>query len=153
MNATLTALRDHPVSHFKAGETILEQGDCTGLLYVLIEGDVEVVKDGVRVAKASEPGATFGDLSALLGVPHTAAVRARGVSCFYVISDPLGFLEEHPPACLQLCKLLARRLDAVNQYLTDVKQQFEGHDHLAMVDGLLDTLMHRQPRARMAPQP
>lgn len=151
MNATLTALRDHPVSHFAAGQTVLEQGTCTGLLYVLIEGEVEVVKDGVRVARTAEPGATFGDLAALLGVSHTAAVRAREVSRFYVLSDPLGFLQEHPPACLHLCKLLARRLDAVNQYLTDVKQQFDGHDHLAMVDGLLDTLMHRQPRTRIPP--
>jgi hypothetical protein len=33
----------------------------------------------------------------------------------------------------------------------DVKRQFVGHDHLAMVDEMLDTLMHRQPRKRVAP--
>lgn len=153
MNATLTALRNHPVSEFQAGQVVLEQGDRTGLFYVLIEGEVEVFKDGVRVARTTEPGATFGDLAALLGVPHTAAVRAREFSRFYVIPDPLAFLQEHPPACLHLCKLLARRLDSVNQYLTDVKQQFVGHDHLAMVEGLLDTLMHRQPKTRIAPPP
>jgi hypothetical protein len=30
--------------------------------------------------------------------------------------------------------------------LADVKQQYEGHDHLGMVDDVLDTLMHHQPR-------
>lgn len=151
MSAILEALRDHPVSHFAAGETVLEQGARTGLLYVLIEGAVEVTKDDVSVATASEPGVIFGDLAALLGVPHTAAVRATRASSFHVVTDPRAFLHESPPVCLHLCELLARRLDAVNKYLVDVKQQFAGHDHLAMVDGVLDTLMHRQPRQRVAP--
>jgi CRP-like cAMP-binding protein len=152
MPSILAALRDHPVRHFAAGETVLAQGDCTGLLYFLIEGTVEVVKDDVTVATATEPGAVFGDLSALLGVPHTAAVRAVRASRFHVVTDSRAFLEQTPPACLHLCELLARRLDAVNKYLVDVKQQFAGHDHLGMVDGVLDTLMHRQPRPRVAPR-
>lgn len=152
MAAILAALHNHPVRQFAAGETILDQGDCTGLLYILIEGSAEVVKDGVTVATATEPGAIFGDLAALLGVPHTAAVRAVRASKFHVVTNARTFLEQNPPVGLHLCELLARRLDAVNKYLVDVKRQFEGHDHLGMVDGMLDTLMHRQPRARVAPK-
>jgi CRP/FNR family transcriptional regulator, cyclic AMP receptor protein len=148
----LATLENHPVKHFAEGEVVLEQGDCTGLLYILIQGTVEVVKDGVKVAKVNEPGAIFGDLAALLGVPHTAAVRAVHGSSFHIVANPGEFLEQHPSVSLHLCKLLARRLDAVNKYLVDVKQQFEGHDHLAMVDGMLDTLMHRQPRERLVPK-
>jgi hypothetical protein len=33
----------------------------------------------------------------------------------------------------------------------NVKQQFAGHDHLAMVDEVLGTLLHRHPRQRVAP--
>jgi CRP/FNR family cyclic AMP-dependent transcriptional regulator len=153
MSAILTALRDLPVRHFTAGEIVLEQGDHTGLLYVLIEGSVEVTKDDVSVATASEPGAVFGDLAALLGVPHTAAVRATRASTFHVVTNPRALLNENPAVSLHLCELLARRLDAVNKYLVDVKRQFAGHDHLAMVDGVLDTLMLRQPRQRVAPKP
>jgi CRP/FNR family transcriptional regulator, cyclic AMP receptor protein len=69
------------------------------------------------------------------------------------VMNPRDFLHENPPVCLHLCEMLARRLDAVNKYLVDVKQQFAGHDHLAMLDGVLDTLMHRQPRPRVAPAP
>jgi CRP/FNR family transcriptional regulator, cyclic AMP receptor protein len=148
----LTALKNHPVRTFASGETVLEQGDRTGLLLILIDGAVDVEKDDVTVASASEPGAVFGDLSALLGIPHTAAVRATRTSSFYAVSDPRMFLEQNPSACLHLCELLARRLDAVNKYLVDVKQQFAGHDHLGMVDDVLDTLMHRQPRKRVAPR-
>jgi CRP-like cAMP-binding protein len=104
------------------------------------------------VATTAEPGAVFGDLSALLGVPHTAEVRAVRASSFHFVTNPRTFLEQTPTACLHLCELLARRLDAVNKYLVDVKQQFAGHDHLGMVDGVLDTLMHRQPRRRVPPR-
>lgn len=148
----LNTLITHPIQHFAEGEVVLEQGDCTGLIYVLIRGTVEVVRDNVKVAKVNEPGAIFGDLSALLGVPHTAAVRAVHESSFHIVANPGEFLEQNPSASLHLCKLLARRLDAVNKYLVNVKQQFEGHDHLAMVDEMLDTLMHRQPRERLAPK-
>jgi CRP-like cAMP-binding protein len=150
--AILTVLRDHPVRTFAAGETLFEQGARTGLLFVLVEGAVEVVKDDVTVASASEPGAIFGDLSALLGIPHTATVRAVRASTFHVVTNPRAFLEQNPSACLHLCELLARRLDAVNKYLVDVKQQFAGHDHLGLVDSVLDTLMHRHPRQRIAPK-
>jgi CRP-like cAMP-binding protein len=152
VSVILTALRDYPVRTFAAGETVLPQGESTGLLFILIEGAVEVVKDEVTVATPSEPGAIFGDLSALLGVPHTAAVRAVSVSRMHVVTDPRGFLEQNPPVCLYLCELLARRLDAVNKYLVDVKRQFSGHDHLGLVDSVLDTLMHRHPRRRVAPR-
>ena len=152
MSSLLQALSTHPVQSFAAGELALAQGDSTGQLFILIEGAVEIVKDGVIVAKTSEPGAIFGDLSALLDVPHTAMVRTTRPSSFHVVADARDFLEQHPAVCLHLCRLLARRLDAVNKYLVDVKQQFAGHDHMAMLDAMLDTLMHRQPKARVAPK-
>lgn len=152
MMSLLSALHDHPVQQFAPGELLIEQGDCTGRLYILIEGTVEVAKDGVTVTKANEPGAIFGDLAALLGVPHTAAVRSLTPCRFHVVTDARDYLESNPSVSLHLCKLLARRLDAVNHYLVDLKQQFAGHDHLGLVDGMLDMLMLRQPRERVTPK-
>lgn len=152
MMSILAALDDHPEQEFAAGEILIEQGDRTGRLYILIEGTVEVAKDGVTVTKANEPGAIFGDLAALLGVPHTAAVRALTPCRFHVVTDAREFLENNPPVNLYLCKLLAQRLVSVNNYLVDLKQQFAGHDHLGLVDGMLDMLMLRQPRDRITPK-
>ena len=39
---------------------------------------------------------------------------------------------------------LCLRLFNLNQYLVDLKSQFEGHDHLGMVDEVLETLMNQQ---------
>ena len=46
--------------------------------------------------------------------------------------------------------MTAARLDGLTQYLVDVKNQFAGRDdHLAMVDGILHSLVHHQaPRPR-----
>jgi CRP-like cAMP-binding protein len=153
MDFLFSALSDHPIRQFAPGDLILTQGDNTGHIYFLIEGSVEVVKDGVVVAKANEPGAIFGDLSALMSVPHTASVRATSPARFHLVTDPADFLAQNPSVSIHLCRLLARRLDAMNKYLVDVKQQFAGHDHLGMLDTMLDTLIHRQPKARQKAPP
>jgi CRP-like cAMP-binding protein len=145
----LTHSRD--VRSFGPGEVIIEQGGKTNLLWFLVEGVVEVLKDGIRVATASQPGAVFGELSALLGGNHTATVRALEPCVFRVIENPRAFLESSPVICLYICELVARRLDAVNQYLVDVRRQFEGDEHLGIVDEVLETLMHRDPAKRVRP--
>jgi CRP/FNR family cyclic AMP-dependent transcriptional regulator len=135
-----------PRREFGAGETILAQDSSTGMLFFLIDGEVEVYKDDVPLAAISEPGSVFGEMSALLGTSHRASVRAVTRSSFYVVEDGRRFLEAHPVVSMHVSELLARRLDALNKYLVDVRQQFEGHDHLSMVDEVLEVLMHRQRR-------
>ncbi len=149
MASLLDLLQGREVRHFDAGQVVLQQGETTGHLYVLIEGAVEVMKDDVVVVTTPQAGNVFGEMSALLGGSHTATVRSLRPCSFFLVTNPREFLESSPPACLYVCKLLARRLNSLNLYLVDVKHQFEGHDHLGMVDQVLETLMHRQPRERV----
>lgn len=148
MSNILDLVGNFPVKHFAAGEIVIEQRHDSGRMFVLIEGEVEVFREGVRIAKAGQPGAVFGEMSALLGGAHTATVRTLRPSAFAVIDDPLAFLGASAEASLHVAGLLARRLDALNKYLVDVKRQYEGHDHIGMVDEVLEALLHRQPRAR-----
>jgi len=117
---------------------------------VLIDGEVEILRDDVRLAVNSQPGAVFGEMSVLLGTAHTARVRALRPSRFGIIENPLQFLNSSAEASLQVARMLAKRLDSLAKYLVNVKQQYAGHDHLGMVDEVLETLMHRQspPGAR-----
>jgi CRP-like cAMP-binding protein len=147
METKLEWIAGQPVQQFEPGGVIIEQGERSGPLLVLIEGEVEILRDEVRVAKSAEPGAVFGEMSVLLGTPHTATVRALRTSSFAVVHEPRKFLESSPHISLHVAKLLAARVDALNKYLVDVKRQYEGHDHLGMVDDVLETLMHRQPRS------
>jgi CRP-like cAMP-binding protein len=64
-----------PLVTYQAGETVLSTDSTTGRLLFLKEGAVTVEKEGVQIARVTEPGAVFGELSVLLGQPHTADVR------------------------------------------------------------------------------
>lgn len=145
MSGILDLIQNYQVRHFEAGEVILEQGVSGGIMLVLLEGSVEVLRDGIAVASTSEPGVVFGEMSTLLDQPHTATVRAKSRSSFAVIDNPRDFLRCYAQASYYVAELLARRLNALTRYLADVKRQYEGHDHIAMVDEVLETLMHRQP--------
>ena len=134
-----------PVRSFAAGETILEEGKRAGVLYILVSGGIEVVKGDLQITTVTEPGAFFGEMSVLLDMPHMANVRTLEDSTFHVADDPLHFLRSHPEITMELSRLLARRLHFVTSYLVDLKRQFEGSgDHLAMVDEVLEGLVHHQ---------
>ena len=142
----LELIAGHPTRSFAPGDTIMEQDAPSGPLLVLVEGEVEILRDKVRVGKISLPGAVFGEMSVLLGSAHTATVSALKPCQFAVIAEPRQFLAGSADASLHVASLLAKRLDALSKYLVNVKEQYEGHDHLGMVDDVLETLMHRQPR-------
>ena len=128
-----------------AGETLLVEGQRAGKLYVLSEGEVEVLKGELQIVVLSEPGAVLGDISVLLDVPHTATVKTVTPCRFYVIDAPEDFLRTHPEVALDLARRLAERLHAMTTYLVDLKRQYEGaEDHFGMLDEVLETLSHAQ---------
>jgi len=147
MEKVLEHCRSLPRRTFAAGELVLEEGTSAGVLLILDDGAVEVKKRDVQISTISDPGAMFGEMAILLGGAHTTTVRALRDSTFHVADDPMAFLHAHPAIALEMAKLLSRRLQLVTDYLADVKEQFSDRsDHLAMVDEVLDTLVHHQER-------
>ena len=61
---------------YPPGTILLSEGDTSGRLYVLAEGAVEVLRGDTQVAVIKGAGSIFGEMSVLLGRPHTATVRA-----------------------------------------------------------------------------
>jgi len=137
-------LKRFPLVSITAGEYLLSQGELTDSIYFLLEGSVKVTKDGYDVATISDKGAVFGELSILLDHSHTASVQCLEDSKFYHIEHPKAYLEEHPRLIWHIAQVLGMRLLNLNQYLVDVKRQYEGHDHLQMVDEVLETLLNQQ---------
>ena len=137
-----------PQRRFAAGATLLEQGTVAGVLYLLVEGTVEIVKGDVQITTVSEPGSLFGEISALLGIPHTATVRALRDCLCYVADDPMRFLRSHPDIALEVATLLSRRVQMVSGYLVDLKRQFADKEgHLGRVGEVLESLVHHQSQA------
>jgi CRP/FNR family cyclic AMP-dependent transcriptional regulator len=136
-----------PVVSFAAGAVLIREGEKTGRLFVLVEGEVEVLKGDFQINLVSDYGAIFGDMSALLDIQHMATVRAATDVRAHVIEGGDAFLQSHKEIAYQLAKLLAQRLHGVTTYLVDLKQQFEDQsNHLGMVDEILETLVHDQRR-------
>src|SRR5262247_2925939 len=113
-----------PLATYQAGETVLSAASTTGRLLILKEGAVAVVKEGVEIARVTEPGAVFGELSVLLDQPHTADVRALEASQFHV-ADAATLLKVDPIALLYVATVLARRLDNANQALIELRRQVQ----------------------------
>ena len=74
-----------PLETYQAGETVLSAATTTGRLLILKQGAVAVIREGVEIARVTEPGAVFGELSVLLDQPHTADVRALDASQFHAL--------------------------------------------------------------------
>ena len=113
-----------PLATYQAGETVLSAASTTGQLLILKEGAVAVVKEGVEIARVTEPGAVFGELSVLLNQPHTADVRAVTASQFH-IADAATLLTSDPTALLYVATVLAQRLDSANRSLLELKRQVQ----------------------------
>jgi CRP-like cAMP-binding protein len=103
---------DLPLATYRADEIVLAAGSRTGRLLFLKEGAVTVVRQGTQIAMVDEPGAVFGEISALLDRPHTADVRALKPSQFYIADAPL--LGHSAAALFYVAEVLARRLDCAN---------------------------------------
>ncbi len=132
-----------PIATYQPGETLLNAGSKTGLLLILKKGAVAIFKGGIEMAKVTEPGAVFGEISALLDQPHTADVRALETTQFHVANAD-ALLVQNPVALLYVAAVLARRLDAANRTLIELKRQIQvGHPRsaiektVAKMEGLL----------------
>jgi CRP/FNR family transcriptional regulator, cyclic AMP receptor protein len=125
-----------PLESFDAGETVFAQGTKTGRLLILKSGAVSIFKGDIEFAQVAEAGAVFGELSALLDEPHSADVRALEQSVFHV-ADAATLLQD-PAALLYVTMVLARRIDAANQGLLQLKIMLEAGEPQGLIDKALD---------------
>ena len=127
-----------PLKSYGAGETVFTEGTKTGQLLILKSGVVSIVKGGTKIATVAEPGAIFGELSALLDQPHTADVRTVEPSQFHV-ADAVALLAQDSVALLYVAMVLARRVDSANKALLDLKSGL----HAGEAPGLIDSAIGR----------
>ncbi len=75
-----TLASELPTSRIEAGEIVVEEGDMSTQMFVVVAGELEVIKKGesggdVRVAVLG-PGDWFGEMSIIDVQPRSASVRA-----------------------------------------------------------------------------
>jgi CRP-like cAMP-binding protein len=134
---------------FKPGDILIREGGQDGKLYVLIDGQVEVMRKDTQVSYIDEPGSIFGEMSVLLDMPYSATVKALSDSKAYVIDDAIKFLMSDPAVAIEVASLLARRLYYTTSYLVDLQQQAAGkREDLDLVDRILAQLVQKPDEAK-----
>jgi CRP/FNR family cyclic AMP-dependent transcriptional regulator len=128
-----------PVESFAIGAAVFAEGTKTGRLLVLKSGAVGISKNGTEIARVAEAGAVFGELSALLDLPHTADVHALEPSEFYVANA--AQLLDDPAALLFVTTVLARRVVGANAALLELKQQIEAGAPPGVLEAAADRIV------------
>ena len=111
--------------YFKAGEKIINQGDEGDLMYILVEGALQVfVKtqdhaEPIPVAKLT-PGRYFGEMSLLVGEPRSATIVSLTDAMVYEITKETmtTLFEEHPEMIEKISEKIAEQ-----QMINLAKQQ------------------------------
>lgn len=106
----MNAEKTYPEKEFKAGELIFRQGDASRALYILLEGELGVVEDGVRIASICDPGIVVGESAYLIGCVRLADLKADTDCRLQVVEDVEQFFREDPKRALQVARVLATRL-------------------------------------------
>ena len=113
-----------PIRIFQEGEAVLTEGTRTERLYFLLQGEIDVVKDGWHISRVSKPGAVFGDMAVLRNQPHSADVIAVTRSSFFTVDDAESFLRDEPLVALYVAVVQSGRLDSANRSLIAARQKF-----------------------------
>lgn len=121
--------------NFPRGEIIIREGNSNQLLWILAEGQCEVLKlddqqHQYRLA-VLEPGGVFGEMSFFHAAPHSASIRtlgeARVMRLWRKKYDTL--LESCPGAALKIAhntaQVLAERLRKMDDWICTMMRQNE----------------------------
>ena len=105
---------------FKDGEIIYRQGEDSHWAFEVLEGSVELVKDGpegLAVIARLRAGELFGELGILDNAPRTTSARARGAVTVRAIprDEFMREVEANPAIALKVMTKLAKRLKGDGQ--------------------------------------
>ncbi len=109
---------------FNAGDSLFKQGDAGDALYVIMEGDADVLVDtpGGQITVATMGTNDFvGDIAVLCDVPRTATVTATSELVTMRITKDLFFqlVCQFPQIAIEIMRELAHRLDVTTRQLQD----------------------------------
>ncbi len=107
---------------FKAGDTIISEGDEGDAAYFIVSGSVEVLigrGGSPKSVGCLETGEVFGEMSLIEPGPRSATVKAvTDVECLAAsYAEFIDAIETHPERAVAFMKTLVRRLRQMNDLL------------------------------------
>ena len=111
-NLFLNLFRDKEGMSFAAGEFVFKAGDPGETMYIITEGEVDILDGSGTALDTAGPGSIVGELALIDDTPRSATVIAR-TDCQLVPVDRRRFqymVSETPNFGLAVMKVLADRL-------------------------------------------
>lgn len=117
---TLNYFKNEPnAQEIKAGETIFDQGELADVMYVVREGEVDIVV-GDKVVEKVGVGGIFGEMALIDNSPRSASCVAR-TDCKIIPVNQHWFVymvQETPYFALQVMGIMAERLRRTSSALS-----------------------------------
>lgn len=145
MTSLLLLTYSAPTIELERDDILIRQGESDGNLYVLDSGVLAVERDGVRIATIDQFDALIGEMSLLLGKPHSATVRAEGKARIRVVKDAMVVLERHPLITLRLATLLCQRLDSTSALLAGLTHEPDARVEQGLIARPRSSLLGHKP--------
>ena len=104
---------------FDDSDVIIREGNTDNDFFELVQGAVIVVKSGKKIAEVTQPGAYFGEMSAISGEARTASIISKGRSTIRRFPGDKLFevIETNPDVGRHLFKTLVSRLEHSNEII------------------------------------
>lgn len=104
---------------YEDGDFVIREGNTDNDFFELIQGALIVVKSGKKIAEVTQPGAYFGEMSAISGEARTASIIAKGRATIRRFpGDKLyEVIENYPEVSKHLFKTMVSRLEHSNEII------------------------------------
>jgi CRP-like cAMP-binding protein len=111
-NLFLNLFRDKEATSFAAGQSVFKAGDPGEAMYIITEGEVDILDGSGTTLETAGPGSIFGELALVDDEPRSATVVAK-TACRLVTVNRRRFeymVQETPFFALAVMKVIADRL-------------------------------------------
>jgi CRP-like cAMP-binding protein len=118
------------IRHYHPGEIIFKEGEDPDGFYILQTGELDIIKNGEKIANITEENIIFGELGGILKEPRTCSVVAKTSS--YVMHVPKNMddiLLKYPEIAKKIIYVLAKRLAETTEILSKLRDKKEEDVH------------------------
>ncbi|MBT4868193.1 MAG: cyclic nucleotide-binding domain-containing protein, partial [Planctomycetaceae bacterium] len=130
---------------YTAGEPVIEQGDHSTDLFIILSGEVIVsfTNDGGRVEEIGRLGSTrfFGETACITGETRSATITMASEGEFLVVESEAfrSVLKESPKLAEQMSKVIAsRQVEVQGRQVDDGEEKESGEKPNDLVDRIRD---------------
>ncbi len=115
------------LTHFKAGQILFLESDVSQELYILVSGELDVLKGQKKISEIKGQGALFGEMSLFLGSRRSATVKAKtDVSAIVIPPDRINaVLEDFPEVMWEIAGYLAGRLEEASRVVYGLNELYD----------------------------